>query len=108
MSGRIAALLLTLLVAPPAIAQPSAPSGWPEVKCARYTEAWSEALTRFGRQGLGQAFLESHAAFLASGCRARTAICPRSTQELDLANALTIAAMNAGTASTFVPFRCPG
>jgi hypothetical protein len=104
--ARAAALVLAVLVAVPALAQRPAPRSWTEEKCARYGEAWPEALARFGRQGLSQAFLGAHAVFLASGCRSREPVCPRSTQEEDIANAMTVVAMNAGMASSFVPFRC--
>lgn len=80
---------------------------WPEVKCSRYKQAWSEALRRRGAQGLSAAFLASHEAFIASGCTDQGHVCPRSAEELDLANILTIQAMNFGTASTFLPFACP-
>jgi hypothetical protein len=76
------------------------------VKCSRYRKAWSEALARRGTQGLGREFLERHEAFLASGCTTRADVCPRSAAELDLANMMVVAAMNAGTASTFPPFSC--
>ena len=82
------------------------PKSWPEVKCERYGKAWTEALTRRGRQGLSLEFVERHEAFLASGCTTRADVCPRSTEELDLANIMVVAAMNAGTASTFPPFAC--
>jgi len=88
-----------------AMAQESAPS-WSEGKCERYKKAWSDALARRGTQGLGQEFLDRHEAFLASGCTAQADVCPRSAEELDLANVLVILAMNAGTASTFPPFFC--
>ncbi|MBM6594661.1 hypothetical protein [Microvirga pudoricolor] len=78
---------------------------WPEVKCARYKDAWIEALKRFGTKGLSQDFIATHEAFLASGCTSGD-VCPRSAEELDLANVMVIRAMNAGTASTFPPFRC--
>jgi hypothetical protein len=81
-------------------------SSWTEVKCARYRKAWTDALARRGEQGLGREFIERHEAFLASCCTARADVCPRSPEELDLANILTILAMNAGTASTFLPFAC--
>jgi hypothetical protein len=48
----------------------------------------------------------SHEAFLASGCTARAAVCPRSAEELEIANVMVVLAMNAGTASTFLPFSC--
>jgi hypothetical protein len=92
-------------VAPAAAQTPTAPS-WSEVKCERYRKAWSEALGRRGTEGLGPDFMASHEAFLASGCTARADVCPRSREELALANILTIAAMNAGTSSTFLPFAC--
>jgi hypothetical protein len=106
-STALAGLLTVWIVsgAPPALAQDSSPS-WSEVKCVRYKKAWSEALARRGARGLGQEFLDSHEAFLASGCTARADVCPRSAEELDLANIMVIAAMNAGTASTFLPFSC--
>jgi hypothetical protein len=86
---------------------PDSPSPtWSEVKCARYTKAWSELLARRGTQGLGQEFVASHEAFLASGCTARADVCPRSAEELDVANIMVVMAMNAGTASTFPPFAC--
>ncbi|KLK94229.1 hypothetical protein AA309_04540 [Microvirga vignae] len=79
---------------------------WPEVKCARYKKAWSDALARTGRKGLGQEFLDRHEAFLSSGCTTKADVCPRSSEELALANMMVVAAMNAGTASTFPPFAC--
>ena len=79
---------------------------WHDTKCARYTAAWSAALERFGAQGLGRAFLDRHAAFLASNCTRPADVCPRSDQEFRLANAMVVLAMNAGTASTFPPFAC--
>ncbi|MBJ6124059.1 hypothetical protein [Microvirga splendida] len=89
-----------------AMAQDAPPRSWPEVKCERYGKAWAEALTRRGRQGLSPDFIERHEAFLASGCTARADVCPRSEEELSMANIMVVAAMNAGTASTFPPFAC--
>jgi hypothetical protein len=89
-----------------AVAQDSSSQSWSEVKCTRYKKAWSEAVSRRGKRGLGQDFLDRHEAFLASGCTARADVCPRSAEELDLANVMVISAMNAGTASTFLPFSC--
>ena len=89
-----------------AVAAPEAKPSWPAVKCARYGTAWTEVLRRWGRDGLGPEFLAAHETFLASGCTAPAAVCPRSPTEIEVANALTVAAMNAGTASTFLPFSC--
>jgi len=92
------------------LSEPSRAAGpqqsWPEVKCARYRKAWSEALARVGTKGLGQEFLAQHEAFLASGCTTQGSVCPRSEEELALANIMVIASMNFGTASTFPPFAC--
>lgn len=87
---------------PAAAQEPS----WVEVKCARYKKAWDQALERTQAKGLGREFLERHDAFLASGCTARADVCPRSEEELFVANMMVVAAMNAGTASTFPPFAC--
>jgi hypothetical protein len=114
----LAALLLSVLgraasagessagdAASPAGAQ-DRPLSWSEVKCTRYKEAWSQALQRKGSRGLGTAFVERHDAFLASGCTADVAVCPRSEEELAMANLMILASMNAGMASTFAPFSC--
>lgn len=94
--------LLLVLLASPAEAQSR---DWTAEKCSRYGQVWPEALARFGRVGLSPEFLAQHEAFIASGCRTRD-VCPRSPQEIALADVMTIAAMNAGTASSFVPFIC--
>lgn len=93
-------LLLALLASPVAAQTPQ------DAKCARYAAAWTEAQSRIGQAGLGGAFLAGQDAFIASNCRARPGICPRSPQELAMADILTIAAMNAGMASSFLPFAC--
>jgi hypothetical protein len=87
-------------------AQSTQPKSWPEVKCVRYGSAWAEALNRRGKQGLSPEFIERHEAFLASGCTTPADVCPRSEEELSMANIMVVAAMNAGTASTFPPFAC--
>ncbi len=109
---RVAAALVAVLASAigcgpsPVAAQDSRSQSWTEVKCARYSQAWSNLLKRRGTKGLSQEFLDRHEAFLASGCTARADVCPRTAEELDVANVLVIAAMNAGTASTFLPFAC--
>jgi hypothetical protein len=79
---------------------------WRVVKCERYRQAWAEVRKRWGLEGLGEAFIARHDGFLASGCTADADVCPRSPREIEIANILTIAAMNAGAASTFPPFAC--
>jgi hypothetical protein len=90
----------------PALAQNPYPFTRPEVKCERYTKAWTQALARKGTKGLDDAFMTAHAAFLASGCTARADVCPRSAQELEMANTLVLMAMSEGMSSTFLPFTC--
>ena len=98
------ALLALLNVA--AAAQYDGPGSWPEVKCARYKAAYAQAVSRQGLSGIGKAFLDAHEAFLASGCLEGRNVCPRSKEELDLANILVILGMNQGMSSTFLPFAC--
>jgi hypothetical protein len=103
---------LVLLPVSPASAQtePAPPSqitgAWPEVKCQRWRSAYDEALKRFGRKGLGQEFITGNEAFIASGCQSRSDVCPRSAEELNFANVMVTAGMNAGLASTFMPYAC--
>ena len=102
-----AALALVNLACSPLAAQEPQSQSWTQEKCARYKTAWTTLLARRGgTQGLGPQFVASHEAFLASGCTAKGDVCPQSGPELDVANMLVIAAMNAGTASTFLPFAC--
>lgn len=91
-----------------AAAQAQTPGGenWPAVKCERYRKAYDEATRRFGTKGLGPDFLARHDAFMASGCQTPPDVCPRSTEELNLANIMVMAGMNAGLSSTFMPFAC--
>ena len=97
--------LLAMGLAHPVCAQET-DVGWVEQKCATYAAAWTQALDLFGSDRMNYAFIAGNENFIASGCRPVGDFCPRSDQELDIANALTLALMNAGTASTFLPFRC--
>lgn len=98
------ALVLAAAAVSPAASQPA--SDWTQVKCQRYTRAWTDALARRGRDGLTAEFVARNEAFLESGCTARADVCPRSAKDFEMANLLTVLAMNAGTASTFLPFAC--
>ncbi|MGX5736930.1 hypothetical protein [Bosea thiooxidans] len=89
-------------------AKPQGGRDWPTEKCERYKAAFTQAVARQGKQGLGPEFLASHDAFLASNCQARADVCARSKEELALANTLVVMAMNQGMASTFLPFYCRG
>ena len=104
LAAATAALIWGALGAPARAAPES--GDWVAEKCARYRTAWEQGLARMGTEGLSAAFLERHAAFLASGCTAKADVCARSDREIALANAMIIMAMNAGMASTFPPFYC--
>ena len=111
MRPQLTALLSILglcVMAMPALAAGSDEPGpsWRETKCVHYREAWSAALQHQGTAGLGRDFLDRHAAFLESGCTHEHDVCPRSAEELALANVMVMSAMNSGTASTFPPFAC--
>ncbi len=93
-------LFVALLAASPALAQ-----DWPAEKCRRYSAAWDAATQHRGTAGLSPAFLAAHAAFLGSGCRERAA-CPRSREDIAMADTMTLLALNAGMSGTFLPFIC--
>lgn len=99
----VLALLLTSTAS--VAAQTRAPT-WAETKCVRYKAAWSELLKVRGVKDISADFLARHDAFIAQGCRESTHVCPRSDAELEVADMMVVAAMNAGTASTFPPFSC--
>ena len=79
---------------------------WVAQKCAIYETAWNRALDDFGSDQLNYAFIAGNENFIAGGCSERVRLCPRSDQELDIANLLSLVMINAGTASTFLPFHC--
>jgi hypothetical protein len=83
-------------------------SAWQDQKCAAYQAAWEKLTASLDLSQVNYAFLAGNENFIASGCLAHDMpICARSDVELEAANALTLVAMNAGAASTFLPFRCP-
>ena len=92
-----AAIVLTMIM--PAQGQEQSAS-WVEQKCGAYEAAWTDAVAAADETQVNYAFI-------AGGCTEPVEACPRSRVELDIANALTLAMMNAGAASTFLPFRCP-
>ena len=104
----VAALGLALLwsAAGQAASPPTGGRTWHDTKCERYRKAWSDALRHVGPEGLGRPFLDAHAAFFASNCTRRADVCPRSPQEIALANIMVTLSMDFGAASTFAPFYC--
>lgn len=104
--GRTVLALILMLPALPHAAPGQDLSARAAQKCDRYRQASEDALRRRGTDGIGRDFLERHARFIAGGCLGPADICPRAGAETELANLLTIRAMNAGMASTFLPWAC--
>lgn len=101
----LATIAACLCLGMPAMAQEPAPTQWQVTKCRVYADALADA--RRDREGaLSKPFLDGNEAFIARGCTERVPVCPRTEADLEIANILTIVAMNAGTASTFLPFAC--
>jgi hypothetical protein len=81
-------------------------SAWQIEKCAVYQTALAEILDHVGRDGVSPLFLARNTEFIESGCLADVDACPQTDKDVEIANGLTIATMNAGAASSFSPFRC--
>ena len=99
-------IALTLNGLAPAHADEPGVEAWAKEKCVRYDRAWRKALDFTGRAGISEDFIRGNETFIADGCSSGADVCPRSAQEINLANVLTMAAMNFGTASSFLPFVC--
>lgn len=96
--------ILTILLLTP-VSHGSEQTQWQKEKCALFTEAWERA--RSGVDDISEPFSTGAEAFIASGCADDSAICPSSSGDRQVADLITMLAMNAGAASTFLPFRCP-
>lgn len=81
-------------------------STWQIEKCEVYETALAEILDHVGRDGVSPLFLARNTEFIESGCLADIDACPQTDKDVEIANGLTIATMNAGAASSFSPFRC--
>ncbi|KAF0123876.1 MAG: Uncharacterized protein FD152_3216 [Xanthobacteraceae bacterium] len=96
---RVLACLVTVLcllvLASPDVVQAQDLNARAAQKCDRYRQGWEDALRRRGTEGLSP-----------GGCLGPADICPRDGAETDLANVMTVRAMNAGMASTFLPWAC--
>ncbi|MFB9949534.1 hypothetical protein ACFFP0_11780 [Rhizobium puerariae] len=79
---------------------------WTREKCRRYERAWHQISGFIGLEGVSQDFIRGNEKFIADGCSSGADVCPHSPREIELANALTVAAMNFGTAGSFLPFIC--
>lgn len=80
---------------------------WTEQKCVLYQRAWDSAYAAIGPDGISAEFISKNTAFVSTGCQDPIGVCPRSDEEIDMANMLTVMTMSEGMASTFVPFNCP-
>jgi hypothetical protein len=99
-----AALLCALAARAPAADSAELKRDWPHEKCFRYGRDWSDALRRYGRDGLSAEFVAGNEAFVGSGCLSAEKICPRSAKDRQLADALAIRVVNEGMSTTFLPF----
>jgi hypothetical protein len=81
-------------------------SAWQIEKCEVYETALADILDHVGRDGVSPLFLARNTEFIESGCLADIDACPQTDKDVEIANGLTIATMNAGAASSFSPFRC--
>jgi hypothetical protein len=108
MRGRSASLLLAAMLVVPGMTAglTRADESWPAQKCAFYAKAWTELLELSGRADITDGFISGNEAFIAAGCSNGADVCPTSKGDIELANQLTVAAMNFGTASSFLPFVC--
>lgn len=104
----LAAAGVLALAGPAFAAQDAQAQAWTAKKCRFYDRAWHELLALSGRKGISAEFIAGNDAFIAAGCTTGADICPRSPEEGALVNQLTVATMNFGTASSFVPFVCRG
>jgi hypothetical protein len=74
-------------------------------KCEIYRSAYEIVSKRI--KGLSDSFIDANNEFIKGGCIHYSFVCPRNSEELRFANEMTVATMNRGLASTFVPFKCP-
>jgi hypothetical protein len=81
-------------------------STWTEQKCVLYQRAWDSAYAAIGPDGISAEFISKNTAFVSTGCQEPIGVCPRSDEEINMANMLTVMTMSEGMASTFVPFNC--
>lgn len=83
-----------------------ASNDWTQKKCTFYAQAFDQILAEVGPKGLSERFIAENRAFIKAGCSNGTDICPVSDEEFEVANRLSIAAVNFGTTGSFLPFLC--
>lgn len=77
-----------------------------QAKCEAYRKAFDTVIGRVGRNGLSPEFLDRNNAFVAANCAGARDVCPRSPEELRVANIIVAQAVSS-TGGTFMPFGCP-
>jgi len=75
--------------------------------CTHYREMIDRALSNVDLEALSPMFVAEHDAFVAGGCLATKAACPRNPADFAFADMLTIMTVSANMGSTFTPFWCP-
>lgn len=96
--------MITVLTGATTANQPS--TAWQSQKCQAFEAAWGRALDVHGTDNMNYDFVAQNENFIESDCIEQSAICPRSDQEIDVANDITFEMMGIGLASTFLPYRC--
>ena len=96
--------LLCMLMVPGA-AQAISPE-WTAEKCVRFERAWDMATDGETIDGLTPEFIAANRVFLEAGCAIRGAVCPRTAEERELADVLSLMVVAEGATGSFLPFRC--
>lgn len=76
-------------------------------RCGYYREVVRVAFENVDSAGMRPEFIAGHEAFVAGGCFAGKAVCPKTPAEFAFADILTMMTVSANMGSTFTPFRCP-
>jgi len=104
----LAVSVLAAIAGGPAAADSPAPNrDWQKEKCFRYTRDWSEALRRYGQDGLSAGFVAGNMAFIRSGCLSSDKVCPHSGKDRQFADLLAVRIVNECMSTTFLHFDCP-
>jgi len=89
----------------PGAAQAISPE-WTAEKCVRFERAWDMATDGETIDGLTPEFIAANRVFLEAGCAIRGAVCPRTAEERELADVLSLMVVAEGATGSFLPFRC--
>ena len=81
-------------------------TAWQIAKCRFYEETWRDMIAHYGSEILTPEFRDENERFIRSTCLQRIPVCPRSSEDLAIANALTLGTMNGDVGGSFLPFAC--